>query len=191
MKKRYVRENFLHCTEPVLTTLEQTLELKNLLRQGWLQNGIPENQCESVADHSFSTALCAWLIALQFYPQLDLQKVLAMALVHELGEIYAGDITPSQNMSAETKHELEYDSLRKVLGQFEQRQTLIDLWQEFETGTSPEASFVKQIDRFEMALQALQYAKLTGCNLDGFIKCTRHTLTDEKLKMLLEEMLVK
>src|SRR5215210_3864360 len=73
--------------------LHRVGRLKTLRRTGWLHCGVPDAETESVADHAFRTTLLAWLAAGQV-PGLDREKVLKLALVHDLAEALAGDPTP-------------------------------------------------------------------------------------------------
>ena len=81
-------------------------QLKQLYRQGWLQHGIPKTLCESVAEHSFSMALLALLLAEAFSPELERQQGLRPALIHDLGGIYAGGFTPDEPHPPKEKHAL-------------------------------------------------------------------------------------
>ncbi len=65
--------------------------LKETPRTGWLDRGIPAEDTESVADHSFGVALLAWLLAPE---ELDRAGVVELAMVHDLAEAAGGDITP-------------------------------------------------------------------------------------------------
>ena len=67
--------------------------LKTLPRTGWLHCGVPPAEAESVADHALRTTLLAWLAAAAA-PDLDRDRVLKLALVHDLAEALAGDPTP-------------------------------------------------------------------------------------------------
>ena len=67
-----------------------------------------------MAEHSLGVALLAWLLAEAHFPELDLCKVIRMALIHDFGEIYAGDITPDDDVSGEEKYHLEEVSIRRV-----------------------------------------------------------------------------
>src|SRR5690348_3445079 len=78
-------------------------QLKQLYRQGWLRRGVPALECETVAEHTFSMALLAMLIADAHFPELDLTKVLRLVLLHDLGEIYTGDIVPADRIDAQEK----------------------------------------------------------------------------------------
>jgi putative hydrolase of HD superfamily len=126
----------------------------------------------------------AWL-GQAYYPQLDLNRVLRMALLHDIGEVYAGDITPSDQVREADKHQLERASLEKVLGKLPASHEFLELWLEFENGESPEARFVHQIDRLEMGLQARVYQAQGFAGMDEFIHSARHALVDQQLAEIL------
>ena len=73
--------------------LHRVGRLKALPRSGWRHCGVPAGETESVADHSYRTAILAWLAAAS-HPELDRDRVLKLALVHDLAEALAGDPTP-------------------------------------------------------------------------------------------------
>lgn len=171
----------------VLVYLE-IAHLKNLFRQGWLQSGIDRSKCESVADHSFMTAILAWMIAEQSEQKLDLEKVLKMSLLHEVGEIYGGDITPNDQLGINEKFLIELDSMKKVLTKFPNSEVWCELWQEFERGKSSEAKFVKQIDKLEMALQAYIYEQNRDLDLKGFYKSAAKVIDSPEIKAILDEV---
>jgi putative hydrolases of HD superfamily len=173
---------------PTLTALSEIMSLKSLYRQGWIQQGISKDLCESVADHSFSTSMMAWILAIEYFPELNAVKVLQLAMIHEIGEIHTGDITPIDNIPAPVKHEKELESVHKVLGKLKKGSNLIQLWDEFETGKTPEADFVRQIDKLDMAFQALHYEKETGLDLHIFLDYTDKVITDEKLREVFKAM---
>lgn len=58
----------------------------------------------------------------------------------------------------------------ELLGWSEQAQEISELWAEYEAASSPEALLVKDFDKFEMIMQALEYEK---CKLDipRFVSC--------------------
>ncbi len=164
-------------------------QLKNLLRQGWLQGGLSEKKCESVADHSFASAILAWLVADEYRPDLDIEKIIKMALLHEVGEIYAGDLTPNDNVSPNEKFLLEYSSMKKVLSKLPNSKAWCELWEEFDRGKTPEAAFVKQIDKLEMALQAKIYEKNNEFQAEGFFESAQKVMDSDEFKILFAEML--
>ena len=157
--------------------------LKSTPRTGWLDRGIPAIETESVADHTFRTALLAWLVALDD-PGLDASRVLEMALLHDLAEAVTGDLPPYDpgEMPAEDDPEALNAFLdrrhvrseeRRLAKQVAEREAIIDLiadlpfnraerlaelWAELESGESAEARFVKQADKVETYLQSREYA---------------------------------
>lgn len=150
-------------THPLISTYYAFFRLKQLYRQGWLQAGVPEAQCESVAEHSLGVILLTAILGLAVEKQdreFDLQKALLMALCHDLGEVFAGDFTPRDSMAAQEKHALERKSLQSVFGKLPEGSYFMTLWEEFETGNTVEAQFVRQLDRLEMGLQASVYHHL-------------------------------
>jgi 5'-deoxynucleotidase YfbR-like HD superfamily hydrolase/uncharacterized protein YndB with AHSA1/START domain len=163
-------------------------QLKQLYRQGWLQRDIPKSLCESVAEHSFSMALLALLLADAVSPGLDHQQVLLLALIHDLGEIYAGDFTPADGVPSQEKHGLEGRAIEQVFGGLNDGQRYIHLWQAYERGETPEARFVKQVDRLEMALQASIYARRGFPEMQDFFDSAREALGEGPLRQLLAEV---
>jgi putative hydrolase of HD superfamily len=161
--------------------------LKQLYRQGWLRRGVPRERCESIAEHSFGVAVLALWLA-QARPELNADKVLRMALLHDLGEVYAGDIIPGDGMSEEEKHRREAEAVQQILSRLPGGQEYIQLWDEFEAGDSAEARFVRQLDRLEMGLQAAVYQGQGLINGGEFFASARQALDDPGLAALLSEV---
>jgi len=135
-------------------------QLKNIYRQGWLKVRVGiefKEKCESIADHSFSVALLALTIIEKYKLNLDAFKCIKMGIIHELGEVYAGDFTPYDNVSKEEKHLKEKEAIITVLESLDQNNDFMELWNEFEEGKSEEAKFIKNIDKLEFLLQACAY----------------------------------
>ena len=177
-------------TEAVLRSFIRMIDLKGLYRQGWLKRGVPEGRAESVADHSFGTALLAVLLAdtLRTDPDfagLDRQRCIEMALVHELGEVYVGDLTPVDGVSREDKYRQEREAFIKVVEGLPNGKELLTLWEDFETGASPEARFIRQLDRLEMGIQAALLKAEGYQRMDEFLKSAHKTVTHKNLKAIL------
>ncbi len=173
---------------PLLQAYFELVYLKQLFRQGWLKRGVPLQSVESVADHSFGVAVLALWLARAEYPQLDADKAVRMALLHELGEIYAGDITPRDGIDADEKHRREAESVQAVCAKLPGGQEYIDLWNEFEAGQTPEAVFVRRLDRLEMGLQAAVYEHLGLADLPEFFASARQALSDDRLLALIDQV---
>ena len=152
--------------------------LKTTLRTGWVrQEASP--RIESVADHSWRISLMAMVAAGQQDTDsgVDTNRLLQMALVHDLAESTVGDITPHCGVSDKDKYQMELDAMQKLTDKLGEKQGkhLLDLWKEYEKGESMEAKLCKDLDKLEMILQAQEY-ETDGQNkksLDGFFDSTR------------------
>ena len=101
-------------THPIVELFFEYAQLKNLYRQGWLERGVSERDCETVSEHSFGVALLGYTIAEEYRPDLDSSRVMKLGLLHDVGEIYAGDITPKDNVSLEDKFQREHEAVMKI-----------------------------------------------------------------------------
>jgi putative hydrolases of HD superfamily len=178
--------------DPALASYFRLMRLKRLYRQGWLKRGLPEELCESVAEHSFGTALLVLLIAGKAggggeFGKLDSGRAALLALVHEMGESYAGDITPVDGVSREDKEVLERNAILRALEGHPDCVWLLSLWEEFEAGATAEAKFVKQLDRLEMGLQAALQEAEGFPGMGEFYESARRTVVEPRLRGLLEE----
>ena len=111
-------EKYQKIDNDVVSFYMQYNHLKNIYRQGWLKVRIGlehREKCESVADHSFSMALLAITMIEKYKLPYDTLKCIKMCIIHELGEIYAGDYTPYDNITKEEKHLKEKEAIQKVL----------------------------------------------------------------------------
>ncbi len=170
---------------PIIEAYFEFNHLKQLYRQGWLQHGIEPKYCESVAEHSFCVALLGLLLAEQNL-ELDVNKVLRMALIHDLGEIYAGDFTPQDKIDKNHKFQLEKQSVLQVFNKLPNGWKWINLWEEYEEGNSAEAKFVQQLDRLEMLLQASVYEHQGLADLSDFFASTKWDSCSPELQSILK-----
>ncbi len=171
-------------TLPIIEVFYEFNHLKSLYRQGWLRAGVPEAQCETVAEHSLGVTLLALFLADECRPGLDKGKLVLMGLLHDFGEIYAGDIVPG-GMSLADKHALERGSVERVFARLENGAEYLAVWQEFEDGQTAEAKFLKEIDRLEMGLQAGVYEHEGLGDLDKFFDSADQALTTPRLRDIL------
>ena len=149
------------------------LGLKNIIRAGWLHVGI--ERPESVASHSWGMSA----LALELCPQgLDLSKVLSLCIVHDVPEIIVGDLTPLDDCTNKAKD--EHSAMQKLAPQW------LHLFEEYAAGETDEAKFVKQIDKLDMALQAMIYRNEQGIDTSEFIESARKKIHDSQLKELIQ-----
>lgn len=142
----------------LIKLLSQAGVLKDVKRTGWALKGIKE--VESVADHTWRMGL---LIMLLTPTNLNKQKLLEMNTIHDLGEIGIGDIKWETGRkvigSQEIKHKDEMVIMNKIFKNYPDGKKYIKLLHEFNEQKTPEAKFLKQVDKLEMALQALEYER--------------------------------
>lgn len=139
--------------------------LKETARAGWGLRGIGDP--ESVADHTFRVCLLALVLSRRAEPPLDRERCLALALVHDLAECIVGDITPYDGISTGEKHRREGEAMARFAGMLGDDE-LPRLWEEYQAGETPEARFVKDLDKLETVLQAAEYEGARGAELNEF-----------------------
>ena len=168
--------------QSIVKFLEITGILKQTERTGWVESGI--YQPESVADHTFRTAIFCMLYA--DMENLDSLKMMRMAVIHDLPEAIIGDLTPSQKTAETTKNEeTSINHILKLLPR-KQKETYLTVWKEYQEGKTREAQAVRQLEKIEMALQAKEYEKLGAPkSLGKFIKSAQEVVTWPDLVRLL------
>jgi putative hydrolase of HD superfamily len=154
--------------ETTLTFLRQALVLKCVPRSGWTLRGVAA--AESVAEHTWGTALVTLVLAEGAEESLDREKALTIALLHDLPERVLSDIpSPAMRYFPDgAKHQAEENALEELLSTLPDAARLREWWLEFENRTTPEGRLVRDADRLEMLLQALAYEESRGCRLDDF-----------------------
>ena len=130
-------------------------KLKTLKRAGWVIRGI--KNAESVAEHSYRTAMLAMAISDKLsLTKKDKLRLIEMALIHDLGEAYVGDIVPEQNIPKKTKHLLEKKAQQKIFANLENGKYYYKLWLEYEENKTQVSQILHQLDKLEMVVQALE-----------------------------------
>ena len=118
---------------------------------------------ENDAEHSFSLAIAAAVLAEYSNEPVEVAKVMKMVLVHDAVEIYAGDTYCYDDEGAKTKEAREKAAAEKIFGTLpeEQAAEYRALWDEFERNDTPEARFSNAMDRIQPLL--LNYSR-EGCS---------------------------
>lgn len=169
--------------DSIVDFLIETGKLKKMKRRGWVLNRVKNP--ETIGAHIFRTALMGWILSSQ-KKNFNIERVLKIALVHDLCEVYAGDTTPFDSIISKVKNKKELEKLVRVHPRFTNgekqrlafekhkkewqalvrlterldpklRKEMIDLWLDYEEGNTKEGRFVNQADRMENLLQALEY----------------------------------
>lgn len=158
--------------------LLEALGLKDVTRAGWLRVGV--EQPESVAAHSWGVA---YLVLALCPPNLDRGRALAIAVLHDVGEVRTGDITPHDGVPAKDKHAAEHAAVVGLTAPFAHAADMVALWREYEHGTSAEGRFVKACDKLDMALQAERY-RSPNVDTRQFVESALAAIEDETLRDL-------
>eukprot|EP00804_Cyclotella_cryptica_P007512 CCRYP_010617-RB/>CCRYP_010617-RB protein AED:0.25 eAED:0.25 QI:47/-1/1/1/-1/0/1/0/221 len=136
--------------------LTLTRNLKTTKRTGWIHRGV--HHPESIADHMYRMSLMAMISS--FSTSLNTDRCIRLALVHDLAEAKVGDITPHCGVSDEDKYQRELETMEYIssmLGPLMGGDEILELWKEYEDGTTEEARLLKDLDKIEMILQAQEY----------------------------------
>ncbi len=146
--------------EILLKFFKHAGELKNVKRAGWIERGLSEP--ESVADHTFRVSVMVLMYS--DILELNTEKALKMALLHDLQESVTGDITP-QHLDIKEKKAKEEKAMKDILKDMPAQ--YLGLWHEYSKQETPEAKLVAQVDKLEMLMQAVEYEKRGG-KVDDF-----------------------
>lgn len=163
-------------------------KLKKIKRTGWVDVGIKNS--ESVAGHSFGVAVLAMILAKKF--NLDENKIIKMALVHDIAESIIGDISVEDLKDEKAKEEKlkkENEAMKNIFSNLENGNEFYQLWLEYEEQETPEAKILREIDRIELLSQALEYEQENESEkLDCFWKyASNHPFENPELRKLYEE----
>jgi len=144
----------------VLAFLRAAERLKTVTRSGWTSTG----KAESVAEHTWRLCLMAMVL---YGPaeDIDLARLLKMCLIHDLGEAIGGDVPAPAQVPGSPKAGQERADLLSLVEPLPAggRREILELWDEYEAASSPEAKLAKGLDKLETILQHTQ-----GRNPDDF-----------------------
>ena len=152
-------------------------KLKRLKRAGWVKKAKIED-CESVADHTFRVALMASLLAKR--RGLDVGRATTMALLHDLPEAVIGDITPEEKFDKRTMEDGAFRAASRTLKK-DLKEWITGLWLDYRKGESEEARLVRDLDKLEMAIQALEYSREGRKGMLEFVKSAIGEIEDEEM----------
>jgi putative hydrolase of HD superfamily len=133
-----------------LTFLTEIDALKSVVRQSLLVN---RSRRENSAEHSWHLAMFA-LVLSEVDQSINVAKVIAMLLIHDIVEIDAGDAPIHGSYDAAAVAEAERAAAERIFGLLpeHQRDRFLSLWHEFEAAETADARFAKALDRLQPLL---------------------------------------
>lgn len=135
--------------QPLIDYLLALDALKSVNRRNYttqLSEHTPR-RLENSAEHSWHLAMACWSVAQHFKLDVNHEKLLKLALVHDLGEIEAGDtfLYADKRSQAHVNERIGVEKLTMMTGN--PVPELLTLWDEQETGDSAESKLLKVVDR--------------------------------------------
>lgn len=132
----------------LLDILSVTERLKDAVRHCYTSGG----RQESVAEHSWMMTVMAFFMRDEF-PDADMDKVMEMCVIHDLGEAFTGDIPTFEKTEEDEKREekLLADWIKTLPSGYEEKLCL--LYEEMEEQKTQEAKIYKAIDKLEALIQ--------------------------------------
>ena len=159
----------------MLSTLVEVQRLKRVERTGWTLRGLMPG-AESVAAHSYGVAIVAMMLADELRARgvaVDAERVLRMALLHDLAEARVGDMprTATEYFGAEARHGAEraaFGDIIRGVGAAEVELGYKQLHADYEERASLESRLVKAADIIDLLAQALAFERAGARGLDEF-----------------------
>jgi putative hydrolase of HD superfamily len=157
----------------MLNTLIELQRLKHLDRTGWTLRGMT-NGTESVASHSFGVSIAAMMLADEINSrgvQLDTERVLRMALLHDWAETRVGDMprTATHYFGADARKLAEGRAFADIVaGAGAGESKYKTLYGDYEQRQSLEARLVKAADVIDLLIQAYALERAGAKGLDEF-----------------------
>ena len=157
-------------------------KLKDVIRTGWVNWNVKRNRIESIAEHIYGVQMLAIAMKSEYKYDVDIQKVIFMIAIHELGETIIGDLTQFQ-ISREEKEKIEHEAVHKILASLIDGEKIEELFLEFDEHKTPEAIFAYQCDKLECDIQSKIYDQ------EGCVDLTNQEGNDTMNNELVSELL--
>ena len=122
-----------------------------------------DGRFENSAEHSWQSEIAS-IVLQDYYPEkLNMEKVISMLLIHDLGEIYAGDTWVFDDKKKVHSHDRELESIKKTMSILPEEKYLNmkKSWLEFEKGQSAEARYARVIDAL---VPLINHLEVSECN---------------------------
>lgn len=151
-----------------LDALLDLLALDRLPRTGWVLAGV--SAPESVAAHSLGTSLLALALGPGVLPRLDVDRAVALAVVHDTPEAWLGDVPRrgAERLPPGAKRAAEAAVAGELLGALSE--TALERYREYSAGATREARFARLCDRLHLGLRLLGYVRAGQRGLGDFAR---------------------
>lgn len=131
--------------------LERLFELQKFLHEFHFIERVvhlpgKKDRAETDTEHSYTLAMTAWFLA-QYFPELDTNKCIRLALIHDLVEIYAGDTFAYDKKRLESKTERERQAVQRISKEWSDFTEMTEAINEYESLKTPESCFVFALDK--------------------------------------------
>jgi putative hydrolase of HD superfamily len=172
--------------EGIIDFLKDAERLKATRRSAWTSNGEPE----TVAAHTWRLCLMAMVLA-DHFPEVHLDRVLPMLVVHDLGEALHGDIPAPEQTADRNKALQERQDLLTLLTPLpaNARERILELWDEYEACETAEARLAKGLDKLETILQHNQGQNPADFDYEFNLQYGRRFTSDDPRLAALRELL--
>ncbi|CAF1002677.1 unnamed protein product [Adineta ricciae] len=164
-------------------------QAKRTFRTGWVLHGV--EKVESVADHMYRMAVMSLLL-----PTLSEEskvRCMKLALVHDLAESVVGDLTEFDGIPKTEKRRRETEAMLYLTSLLpaDVGREIFSLFNEYADQKTSESKFVKDLDIFDMLLQAYEYEKLQsdGEFLEDFFTGSVHNIKTDIVKQWLKQLM--
>ena len=158
-------------------------KLKNVIRTGWKDWNVQRDRIESVAEHIYGVQMLAIAMQSEFEYDIDIEKVIFMLAIHEIGETIIGDLTQFQ-ISKQEKRKIENEAVHNILKDLINGKQIEELYIEFEAHETKESIFAYQCDKLECDLQCKLYDEENCVDLKN--QTSNISLEDERVQKLMK-----
>lgn len=109
---------------------------------------------ESTAEHTFRLAMFVFVLK-DYFTEINLTKALTMALVHDIGEAYEGDISTTLKIDVKSKVQNEEKAIKKITKTLPSHLSseILSLFKEYNEGLTAESKIIKTLDKLETIIQ--------------------------------------
>jgi len=164
-------------------------QAKRTFRTGWVLRGV--ERVESIADHMYRMSLMSFLL-----PNISEEskiRCLKLSLVHDLAESIVGDLTNFDGITKEEKHRREYEAMSYLTNLLPENvgKEIFSLFDEYFKQQTTESNLVKDLDLFDMLLQAYEYEQIQDSDrfLEDFFSNSSNKIQSDVVRQWLKMLI--